>query len=36
MTDYERAVEQRLEAVKAKPHARILAIEPHAMKPPPP
>ena len=27
MTDYERAVEQRLVAVKAKPHARILAIE---------
>ena len=27
MTEYERAVGQRLEAVKAKPHARILAIE---------
>lgn len=27
MTEYERAVEQKLQAVKAKPHARILAIE---------
>ena len=27
MTEYERAVERKLQAVKAKPHARILAIE---------